>query len=110
VALLTLNTDGTLTLTAWTRRDTSAALTAATVTWAVYGPDGSAATDGGDPATAATGTLTHTSGGTYTGTVESTSYASLAVGEKYRIAVTAVQGGFNREFNLTGYVQRGGGS
>jgi hypothetical protein len=111
VALLSLSNDGTLTLTAWTRRDTSAALTAGTVTWAIYGPTGAAVSG-------ATGSLTHTSGGTYTGTVESSTFTTtndgtdglLRANDKYLIVVTAVQGSVNAEFTLPGYVQRRGGS
>lgn len=109
MALLTFASDGTLTLTAWTRADTGAALTTGTVTWQVYGPTGAAVSG-------ASGALTHSSGGTYTGVVESTTFTStdggtdgkLVVGDKYRICVTATQGGVNREFNLTGYVQLAG--
>jgi hypothetical protein len=34
----------------------------------------------------------------------------LVEGEAYRLAVTCVQGGINREFNLVGYVRRAGAS
>lgn len=111
MAALTLASDGTLTLTAWTRTDTNQPLTAGTVTWQVYGPTGAAVSG-------ASGTLTHTAGGTYTGVVESSTFTSadggadglLIEGQAYRIAVTCVQSGINREFNLFGYVQRAGAS
>jgi hypothetical protein len=92
----------TLTLTTVTNSVTGAAVTDATVTVQPYTGAGTAV---GDPIT-----LSHVSAGTYRGyltaAVIDANYAANA--PYHRIAVTAVQGGYNREFNLTGYVQRGG--
>ena len=84
MATIFLGCDHDLTATATDSAGTP--LTAATVTWTLYNAAGTSL---------GTGTLAHTSGGVYTGVIESSTFSSQTAGALGQLRTTLVQGDYD---------------
>lgn len=85
---------------------TGAYLNAATVTYSLIDVTGAAGQGAGY--VVASGSLAYeaASDGVYSAVLQSTDFAALPVGAKYRVVVTAAQSGIDAKRSVEGYVQQ----